>query len=68
VQGREGGLGEDLAHQAQILVHQDRVTVADSDPGRLLAAMLLGEQTEVGEARDVLARRPHAEQSALFLR
>ena len=52
----------------EVLVDQDVVAVADRDAGRLLPAMLLGEETEVGEPRDVVARRPDAEESAFLFR
>ena len=68
VQRGQRGFVEDLADEAEVLEHQDRVVVADRDAGRFLATMLLGEETEVGEPRDVVARSPHPEESALLLR
>ena len=58
---RERGLVEDLRDQAHVLVDEDLVAVADRDAGRLLAAVLQRVEAVVGELRDLLARRPHAE-------
>ncbi len=68
VQRGERGLVEHLAHEAEVLVDQDVVAVADRDAGGFLASMLLGEESEVGQARDVVAGRPHAEESAFLSR
>ena len=68
VQRGQGGLVEDLADEAEVLVDEDVVAVADRDPGGFLASVLLREEPEVRESRDVLARRPHTEESALLLR
>ena len=68
VQRRQRRLVEDLADQPEILVDEDVVTVADRDPGGLLAPMLLCEQPEVREPGDVLAGCPHPEEPALLLR
>src|SRR4029079_10796530 len=38
--------------------------VADRDPGRLLAPVLEGVEAEVAQLRDVLPRRPDAEDTA----
>src|SRR5918997_874601 len=56
-----GGLVEDLADQAQVLVDDDRGAVGDGDARRLLAAVLQGVETEVGQLGDLLPRRPDAE-------
>ena len=64
LEGRQRGLVEDLGDQPEVLVDQDVVTVGDRDARRLLATVLLGEETEVGETGDVLARGPHPEQAA----
>ena len=47
--------------QAHVLVDQDLAAVADRDAGGLLAAVLQGVETEVGELGDVLAGGPDAE-------
>ena len=64
----EGGLVEDLGDEAELLVDEDVLAVGDRDAGGFLAAVLLGEQSEVGESRDLLPRRPHAEETALLFR
>ena len=68
VERRQRGLVEDLADQAELLVHEDVVPVADRDAGRFLAPVLLGEQTEVREAGDVLAGSPYAEEPTFLFR
>ena len=60
----QGGLVEDLRDQAHVLVDEDLAAVADRDAGRLLAAVLEGVETEVGELGDVLAGGPDAEDAA----
>ncbi len=67
VQRGERRLVEDLADEPEVLVDEDVVAVGDRDAGGFLAAMLLREETEVGEAGDVVAGRPHPEQPALVL-
>ena len=54
--------------EPEILVDEDVVAVADRDAGRLLASMLLGEESEVGQPRDVVAGRPDPEESAFLFR
>ena len=63
----ERGLVEDLGDQPHVLVDEDLATVADRDPGRLLAAVLERVEAEVGELGDVLARRPDPEHAAVVL-
>ncbi len=65
---RERGLVEDLRDESEVLVDEEVLTVGDGDPGRLLTPMLLREETEVGEPRDLVPRRPHAEEAAFLLR
>jgi hypothetical protein len=67
-QRRQRGFGEDLADQAHVLVDQDVVAVADRDAGGLLAAMLLGEEPEVGEPGDLFPGRPDTEETAFLFR
>jgi len=43
-------------------------TIADSDPGRFLAAMLQGIEPKVSEFGDLVAGGPHAEDPASILR
>ena len=64
----ECGLVEDLAHEAQVLVDEDVVPLAHGDAGRLLPPVLLSEEPEVREARDVVAGRPHTEEPAFLVR
>ena len=66
-QGRERLLVEDLADQPEVLEDHDLATVADGHARGLLAAVLQGEEPEVGELRDLLAGRPDAEDAALLL-
>ena len=61
LEGVEGRLVEHLRDETHVLVDEDLPTVADRDAGRLLAAVLEGVETEVGQLGDVLARRPDAE-------
>ena len=68
VEGREGGFVEDLAHEAEVLVDEDVAAVGDGDPRRFLAAVLLREQSEVGEARDLVSGCPDPEEATLVLR
>ena len=60
-QAAEGGLVEDLADQAEVLVDDDGGAVGHRDPGRLLTAVLEGVQAEIGQLRDLLPRRPDTE-------
>ncbi len=57
----EVGLGECLRDQPHLPVVFELLAVSRGDPGALLAAVLQGVQPEVGDARDVLARREDAE-------
>ncbi len=63
-EGVERGLVENLRHQAHVLVDDDAVTVADRDPGRLLASVLQRVQPVISELGDVLTRRPDTEDTA----
>ena len=66
-QARQRRLVEDGGDEAQLLVDQRPVPVADRHPRRLLAAVLQRVQAEVRQAGDVLARRPHPEDAALLV-
>ena len=66
VQRGKGLLVEDLRDQAEILEHHDLRAVGDRDARGLLAAVLEGEQAEVGELRDLLAGRPDTEDTAFL--
>ena len=68
VKGRQGRFIEDLADQPQVFVDEDVGSVGYGDPCGFLTSMLLGEQTEVGEAGDLVARCPYAEEPALLFR
>ena len=48
-------LVEDLCDEAHVAERRDAPFIRDGDPGGLLAAVLQGEEPEVGEARDVAA-------------
>ena len=62
----QGLVVEDLGDQAKVLVDEDLGAVGGGDAGRLLAAVLEGVQAEVGQAGDLLARGPDAEDTALL--
>ena len=62
------GLVEDLADQPEVLVDDDGGAVGHRDPGRLLTAVLEGVQAEIGQLRDLLARRPDTEDATGVLR
>ena len=68
LEGGEGRFVEDLGDETELLVDEDVLAVGDRDAGGFLAAVLLGEQSEVGEPCDFLPRRPHAEETALLFR
>ena len=63
-QAAQRRLVEDLADQPEVLVDHDRRAVGDRDPGRLLTAVLQRVQAEIGQLRDLLPRRPDAEDAA----
>jgi hypothetical protein len=65
VERGEVGRAEDLRHEPHLAVHDGARPVGHGDAGRLLAAVLEREQREVGQRRDVLARRVDAEHAAL---
>src|SRR5690606_13361889 len=66
-QGVEGGLVEDLGHEAHVLVDEDLLTVAGGDARGLLSAVLEGVQSEVRELGDLLAGSPDPEDAACVL-
>ena len=54
-QGLQVGFGEDIGHQSHALVLVQQAFLVDGDDARaLLSAMLLGVQTEIGQARRFL--------------
>jgi hypothetical protein len=57
-------LAEDLRDEAHVAKSGDAARVGDRDPGRLLAAVLQGEEPEVREARDVAVGCVDAEDPA----
>jgi Transmembrane proteins 14C len=59
---------ENLVDQAHVLVHADGVPVAYGDPGRLLPAVLEGEQGEVRQTPGFRVWRVEAKHPTLFLR
>ena len=68
LQGGQRPLVEDLGDQAELAVDDDPVSLGDGHAGRLLPAMLEGEEAEEGEPSDVLPGRPDAEEAARFPR
>ena len=61
-------LVEDLRDEPGVAQRGDVAALARRDPGRLLAAVLERVEREVGELRDLLAGRVHAEDAALVAR
>ena len=61
-------LVEDLGDEARVAKRRDVPALAGRDAGRLLAAVLERVEGEVGELRDLGARRVHAEDAALVAR
>ena len=59
-------LVEHLGDQSKILVHGDVLTIADRDPGTLLATMLEREEPEIGEPCGLDIRSGYAEHPAGF--
>ena len=57
----EGAVVEDVGHQAHVLHHGEGVAVGHRHAGRLLAAVLQGVETQVGEVGDPLAGGEHPE-------
>lgn len=47
------GVGENAAHQAQVLADHDGSAIAHGDAGGFLAAVLQSAQAEIGETGDV---------------
>ena len=64
VQSAQLLLVEDLRHEPHVAQRGEPAFVGDRDAGRLLAAMLEREQSEVGQACDVALGRPDSEQAA----
>ena len=57
-------LVEDLRHQTEVSQCREPPLLGDGDAGRLLAAVLQGEEAEVRQPRDVAFRSMHAEDAA----
>jgi hypothetical protein len=66
LQGGEPALVEGLGDEPHVLDHGDRLAVGHRDPGRLLAAVLQGEQPEIGQIGDGLPRGVDPEDPAGF--
>jgi hypothetical protein len=66
LEGRERRLVEDLRHEAELLVDEEVLPVRNRDARRFLAAVLLGEEAEVGKAGDFLMGCPHPEEAAFL--
>ena len=58
---------EDLRHQAHVFEDHDLRALADRNSRRLLAPVLQRVKPEVGELRDLLARRPDPEDATCIL-
>src|ERR1700728_4673438 len=67
LQTRELALVEDGSHQAHVLDHGDRVTVADCHAGRLLAPVLQREKSIEGEVGYLAPGGVDTEDTAGFL-
>src|SRR4029077_11062982 len=63
----QGALVEDGGDEAHVLDDRDGIAVTDGHAGRLLPAVLQGEEAVEGEVRDPLAGRVDAEDTACFL-
>ena len=66
-QAFKGGLVEGLRHQSHRLVHAQLTAITYRDPGTLLAAVLQGIETEIGQVGDILTGRLDAEQATLLV-
>jgi len=55
---RDPPLVEDGADEPEVLVEHELVAVGDGDPGRLLTAMLEGEEPEGGDGGRLAAGAP----------
>ncbi|BBY33026.1 hypothetical protein MMIN_10870 [Mycolicibacter minnesotensis] len=64
--GRQRLLLEHLADQTQVFEDQDLRTVADCDPGGLLAAVLQRIEAVIGELGYIFAGGPNSEDTAFF--
>ena len=58
---------ENLADQAQVFENDDLLTIPHSNTGSFLATVLEGEQTIVRNFCYILARSPHAEDTAFVV-
>ncbi len=66
VEGRKDPVVERLRHKAHVFDDRDVCAVADRYPSRLLATVLKGIQTEIGEVRYWLTRSKDSEYTACF--
>ncbi len=64
IEDRQGRLVEHLGNQSHVLEDRDGFAIGGGDAGRLLAAMLEGEETEVDQLGNPLSRGVEAEHSA----
>src|SRR5688572_15211406 len=60
-------LAEGLVDQTKVSVDRDGTQIARSDAGAFLTPVLQREQTEKGQPRHVLARRPDAKDTAFLV-
>ena len=66
LEGLQGLLVEDLAHQTQVLKYDNLVAIADGDTGSFLTTVLQRIEAVVRQLRDVLPRRPYTEYATFF--
>ena len=67
VEAGERAVVEHGGHEPLVLDDGDVGPIADGHPGRLLPAVLQGEQTQISQMRDGLARGIDPEDAARFL-
>ena len=63
----QAGRAEDLRDQPDILMHAHGHTIRDGNAGGLLAAVLEGEQAEVGHGGNIFIRGKDTDEAALFV-
>lgn len=66
LEGGQGGLIKDIGYEAHVLEDDDAVIIAHRNAGGLLAAVLQGEETKVGQLGDFLPGSPNAIDAAFF--
>ena len=66
LEGGQGGLIKDIGYEAHVLEDDDAVIIAHRNAGSLLAAVLQGEETKIGQLGDFLPGSPNAIDAAFF--